>query len=73
MAPQDSFLRSLSGLLPAGTVPTTWVELLHNATSAEEVLAGEPIKFNTGERDVHSLWNVRGSKWARHDVTLVLN
>ncbi|KAG1668840.1 hypothetical protein FOA52_004935 [Chlamydomonas sp. UWO 241] len=52
----DLFLSRLSRMLPAGTIPTTRVELLHNA-SEEETLAAVPTVFDTGGRNVSAVWN----------------
>eukprot|EP00955_Chlamydomonas_euryale_P015001 161104-Chlamydomonas_euryale.AAC.2 len=58
---EDPFLVRLSGLLPRGSVRQTRIELLHNASSPEEVLREEPlVVYHTGEYNLTQTWEVGG-------------
>lgn len=68
---EDPLLKALASVLPSGTVPRTFVSLVHNMTGPEEALALKPSIYDTGRDNLQNVWNVGAAR--DHPVILWLS
>lgn len=55
---EDPLLNVLQQILPAGTIPTTRVQLVPNMTDVSEAHALPHTRVNTGQTNMSQVWNV---------------